>query len=145
MRRVVVDASVAVKWYFRERDSDAALRLLAAQNLDLLGPDILIPEVANALLRREREGSLDAITTDEALHDLSRAVSTPMRSADLLATAIGVSRRLLHPLPDCTYLALADVTKAQLVTADEQLVHRARARETYDRERLILLSEFHSA
>ena len=141
MRTVVVDASVAVKWYFRERGSDAALQLLADEALELIGPEILPTEVANALLRRERENLLTASVTDDALKDLGRALSIPMRTDDLLLTAIGVSRELLHPLPDCMYLALAQVMHAQLVTADEKFASKARAHQ-HDAERLILLSEY---
>jgi predicted nucleic acid-binding protein len=43
MIKLVVDASVAAKWYVPEIHSDAAVRLLDPE-IVLLAPDLIIPE-----------------------------------------------------------------------------------------------------
>ena len=56
--RLVVDASVAVKWLVAEEDSSAADRLLAGGD-DLHAPRLMASEVANALWRKARMGEIE--------------------------------------------------------------------------------------
>ena len=71
MRWVVLDASVAVKWYVAETDTERAVALLEADNVLFLAPDLLPAEVVNALLRQSRAGQLTEEALDKALRDLS--------------------------------------------------------------------------
>lgn len=48
MARLMVDASVALKWFVAETGGDHALRLLQSGN-DLLAPEYILIELANAL------------------------------------------------------------------------------------------------
>ena len=57
--RLVVDASVAVKWLVEEEDSEAADRLLE-QRHELFAPRLMASEVGNALWRKVRMGELRA-------------------------------------------------------------------------------------
>ena len=56
--RLVVDASVAVKWVVAEEGSDAAERLLA-NGEDLYAPRLMASEIANALWRKARMGEIE--------------------------------------------------------------------------------------
>ena len=56
--RLVVDASVAVKWLGAEEDSSAADRLLAGGD-DLHARRLMVSEVANALWRKARIGEIE--------------------------------------------------------------------------------------
>ena len=56
--RLVVDASVAVKWLVEEEHSDAADRLLDG-NHELFAPRLMASEVGNALWRKVRMGELE--------------------------------------------------------------------------------------
>ncbi|MEH2024315.1 type II toxin-antitoxin system VapC family toxin [Nostoc sp.] len=53
MRRYVLDASVAIKWFVLEVHSDKARRLLTS-NYTFLVPDFFFAEVANVLWKRVR-------------------------------------------------------------------------------------------
>lgn len=73
MKRVVVDASVAVKWFLPEIHGEAAARLLEGRHV-LLAPDLLFPEVGNVLWKRVSRGELseeDAVAVLEALDAVS--------------------------------------------------------------------------
>ena len=59
MKGVVVDASVAVKWYLTEVGSDSAFALLADAK-SLHAPQLLEIEVANAFLKNVIKGLADA-------------------------------------------------------------------------------------
>ena len=71
MRIVVLDASVAVKWYVREQGSDQAVQLLDREDLHFVAPDLFRAEIANALLRQNRSGQLSEAALDSALADLT--------------------------------------------------------------------------
>ena len=120
--RLVVDASVAVKWLIAEDGSDAADRLLTDDD-DLHAPRLMASEVANALWRKVRLGEIErgqAGTLTAALSEM------PVRwSADetVCADAVRLAVVLDRPVYDCVYLALAHRLDARLVTADERFAN----------------------
>ena len=71
LSRVVVDASVAIKWFVPEIHADAARRLLR-EGMTLLAPDLIWAEVANALWRKWREKELVAEAVEGILNDFRR-------------------------------------------------------------------------
>jgi predicted nucleic acid-binding protein len=121
---LVVDASVAVKWFIPEPDSDKATTLLSGAS-KLIAPELIQLEVASALTRLYRMKLLDMETVSLLLQDwrngLRRQIITlePMR-VDYDAAAEW-SVRLCHPMPDCLYVAMSTRLQAPLVTADQKL------------------------
>lgn len=115
--RLVVDASVAVKWLVAEDDSEAA-RELAASGEDLHAPRLMACEVANALWRKARLGEIER---GDAGAMLAAVQDMPVRwGADeaVCADAVRIALALDRPVYDCVYLALAHRIGAAVVTAD---------------------------
>ena len=115
--RLVVDASVAVKWLVEEEGSDAADRLLTGGD-DLHAPRLMASEVANALWRKVRLGEADRGRAGLLAAAMSEM---PVRwSADetVCADAVRLALALDRPVYDCMYLALAHRLGARMVTAD---------------------------
>ena len=124
----VVDASVAVKWVIPEVLSDLADRVRDGAE-DVLAPDLLLVEVANALWRKTTAREISAREADGAF-DLVRRSGIDLRPAGpLLPRAMDLARRLGHPVYDCVYLALAEREEATLVTVDQRLLRRLSARK----------------
>jgi predicted nucleic acid-binding protein len=120
---LVVDASVACKWFVAESGSDPAAALLAGSQM-LLAPDLIVPEVCNAAwskLRRGEIGAEQAAAMVEGLPDLLDELSP---SAPLAGRALAIANTLAHPATDCFYLALAELRGAQMVTDDRRLLTR---------------------
>ena len=67
---VVVDASVAVKWFLPEPFSEAAARLLDA-SCELVAPDLMRLEVGSAFLKALRRGVIGSSDAAGALMRLS--------------------------------------------------------------------------
>lgn len=57
---IVVDASVALKWFLIEPGAEEARRLVETEIM-LLAPDLLVAEVCNGAWRAARMGRLTAI------------------------------------------------------------------------------------
>jgi predicted nucleic acid-binding protein len=122
---LIVDASVAAKWYLAETGSDMAQQLVEVGH-DLIAPDLLLVEVDNTLFKAWLRGAIDDAHMDRSLAVLPSAFSSLWPIADLVADAMVISRILQHPVYDCIYLALAWRTGARIVTADERFVEKSR-------------------
>jgi predicted nucleic acid-binding protein len=118
--RLVVDASVVIKWFAAEELIDEAdrLRPLIAQ---LAAPDFLLVEIANIAWRKARQGTLPA-------DDAARMIPHPRRSGmqflpsePLLDDALALAQELDHPVHDCLYVAAMDILRATFLTWDKPL------------------------
>ncbi len=124
MKRLVVDASVAIKWVIEEPGTAEALAL---RRYRLSAPDLLIPECANILWKKVRR---QEISTDEAslaarLLEHADVELIPMRR--LLEPATRLAIQLDHPAYDCVYLALAQSSGCSFVTADTKFCAKVRS------------------
>ncbi len=125
MSLLVIDASVAAKWFLAEADSDAARRLLDGEP-QFAAPDLLFAEVGNVLLKAVRR---DELLMRRAARCLTLLSSVPMDLhpvAGLAADALQLAARCRLGFYDAVYAALAARTGAQLVTADESLARALR-------------------
>lgn len=138
---VVVDASVAVKWYAAEAGRAEARQILASP-VELVAPDILITEVANALRRKVMEGSATREQALSALEDLPGCFSRLIPAEQTLQPAFDLALNLGHPLPDCVYLACAVMNGASLVSDDRKFLEKAVANG--HRSRIIHLVDWQS-
>ncbi len=124
--RLVVDASVGLKWVFPEPGADRARALLAAVargDLRLLAPDLYVAEVTNALWKRAHlRGDLSADEAREALDRLLGALPEIFPGAALASQALELAHAFGRPVYDCLYVALALRAGCPLVTADRSLV-----------------------
>lgn len=134
MNRVVVDASVAVKWCLpsqREEFVAQAEELLASSRRDeirFLVPDLFWVELANALwkaVRRAELSSSDAMSAISFVRDLD---ITTIPSADLVPQALDLAINHARTVYDSLYVALALESKSDLITADERLANALAAR-----------------
>ena len=115
--RIVIDASVAVKWVLDEPESRAAVAL---RDQELIAPALLLAEAANVLWRHARIGE---ITNDEVAALFSELRNAPVASIPIephLRAALELATEIGHPVHDCIYLALALHRRTHMVTADRR-------------------------
>ena len=122
MMRLVVDASVAVKWLVEEEHSDAADRLLDG-NHELFAPRLMASEVGNALWRKVRMGELERSRAGALAAAISEMAVRWTEDEEVGPDAVRLSLSLDRPVYDCVYLALAHRLGATLVTADVRFVN----------------------
>ena len=125
MTRMVVDASVAVKWFVPEELSTEARQLLAPE-YELLAPDLLWAELGNVLWKKHRRRELDQRTAIRLLHDFSQ-IAIEFHAAERWSeTALDLAIRYGVTAYDGLYLALAAGSGCRLVTADRRLFEACR-------------------
>ena len=117
---VVVDASVAVKWFVPEENWPVARRLLAL-DLTLVAPDILPMETMSALLRKHRRREVADALPGQALGMLAALRVEAVPHGPLLREAAALSLRLRHAIYDCFYLLIAQRRGLPLATFDRRL------------------------
>jgi len=125
LNRIVIDASVALKWYLADEEhSQKALGLLdkyVSNELDILAPSLLEYEVINGLVIAKKRGR---IQEDKILMAIDGFISLELKLKNLslyyprVIHYCKVGNRSAY---DASYLALADKEKIPLITADKGL------------------------
>jgi predicted nucleic acid-binding protein len=126
---LVIDASVAAKWFLPARGET-----LAEEAVELLGryaqgkvrfvvPDLFWAEFGNILWKATRLGRLTEAAADSAIEAMRDRKLPTVSSMSLLAQAFAIATAFDRTVYDSLYVALAVEGKAQLVTADERLAN----------------------
>lgn len=137
---IVVDASLAAKWFLIEADSASAERFLLRYSYDLCGPDLLMTEVASTLVREANIGKSRSANVRSQLADwhgmiAGGVVRTERLGARRLGEASLIALDLGHPLADCIYLQMAMERDCALATCDQKF--RIKALRLYGKIRLL--------
>ena len=137
---LVVDASVALKWFFGGREDEphaeeatAILRSIDAGRARMVQPPHFLAEMAVVLAREQ------PVTAGEDLLLLQAIEWEEAEQPEIYATAVELSIRLQHHVFDTLYHAIALHDDATLVTADETYYRKARAQG-----RIVRLRDFTS-
>jgi predicted nucleic acid-binding protein len=126
---IVLDASVAVKWFLPEKVETLAPEALALLNrcgkneIQIIVPDLFWVEFASVLWKAIRRGSFPKTSAEAALATLMRFDFPTVPSLKLLENAFQIATAHGRTVYDCLYVALAVQTKSQLITADERLAN----------------------
>jgi predicted nucleic acid-binding protein len=118
--RLVVDASVAIKWFVHEVYAEEALRFLDPTH-DVTAPDLLWPEFGNILWKKTLRDEVSADMAREILVAFRRVPLRIMPSEPLVEAAFEIANRIGRTVYDSLHLALAAQLGCRLVTADQKL------------------------
>ena len=126
----VVDASLAVKWFADEEDSQKARALSrgwADSGVKIAAPHLMLAEVANALHRKVVDGEIELESATRILENLSVHGIEFHNPPNIHAGALRLADRLDQgAVYDSIYLALAERLDCELWTADRRFYRAAR-------------------
>lgn len=117
----VLDASAALSLITQDPAASDLARQVEQMAL-VLAPELMLTEVANALWKLQRAGSLDGIDPQLLLADARDLVDQIEPDRNLQVEALALACHLNHPVYDCLYLALARREAATLLTTDQRLL-----------------------
>lgn len=120
MKSVVVDASVALKWFVPEVLTDEAVSLLDA-GAELLAPDLLYPEAGNILWKKVGRGEIEPRDARDILAALGRVPVSVVSSSLLVEAALEIALAHRRTVYEALYVALAVARESVLITADDRL------------------------
>jgi predicted nucleic acid-binding protein len=118
--KLVVDASVAIKWLVPEDGWSIARELYTAFSLS--APELICAECANILWKKHRRKEISQSEVFEAVAKIIEFDVDLVSLRDLTRQASDLSLYLDHPAYDCFYLALAIAEDCRLVTADDRFL-----------------------
>jgi predicted nucleic acid-binding protein len=122
--RVVVDASAAVEIAL---DGPKGARLVTATETadEVLAPDLMIPELINAIWKYHRFENLSLAHCETAIEAGVKLIDSLVSSRELYREAFFLARAARKPAYDMFYLALAKREDAILLTLDSELTKLA--------------------
>ena len=120
---LVVDASVALKWFVDEEGSREAAALLTRGD-SLIAPDLIMPEVCDATWKMVRRGMMRQAQQIAAVTRLPAILDELAPTGPLAPRAAAIATLLDHPAYDCFYAALAEQRGGTLISADSRLIQR---------------------
>ncbi|HUS60186.1 MAG TPA: type II toxin-antitoxin system VapC family toxin [Nevskiaceae bacterium] len=122
MRKLVLDASVALKWFFQEKNSDLAeilLKQIKKDEIKVFVPQIFFFELVNAVKTKAKSTHKDVLEVINKIFSLK--LNSEKVNRKLLAKANFYAQKYDLTIYDASYLALAKVFEINLITADEKL------------------------
>lgn len=132
---IVIDASVAVKWFLPDPLSELAESLLHGQAVRI-APEHILAEVGQVLVFAERAKKISHADVREAVAALSELVQLrPTR--ELIGQAIDVAAEIGCTTYDTLYVATAEQCDAALVTVDLKLGRQLAAAKRLGRTRIL--------
>jgi predicted nucleic acid-binding protein len=117
---VVVDASMAVKWFAPESDSSEADQLIEDERI-LMAPDIMPVEAATAWWKKVRRGEMSKADMEQALANLLALGLEWIPMPLLVERAATLAVDTGQTVYDCTYLVVCADRGASIATADERM------------------------
>lgn len=145
--RMVLDASVAVKWLLPEEESEKARHVFLDWNagrIELAAPSLLPVEVASALCKKVRKKEVDRGRAAQLFWEFQRLNLPLVPAENLVFSALDFAFLYGHPVYDCIYVALAVRDRCCLLTADDVLVRRFRNPKPGARQFVCLLKDWRS-
>jgi predicted nucleic acid-binding protein len=133
---IVVDASVAVRWYVQMPGTEEAHALFEG-NESFIAPDLVVAEIANTAWKLARAGQLTEDAASIMVYRAESAFAGLIPLAELVDRAFEISRKLDHPIYDCLYLAVTELEEARMVTADKRLVRKVRGTQWEEQVELL--------
>src|SRR5713101_6980453 len=126
MRRLVIDASVYVKWFNRGEEYEGQAISIRDDyvegRLELQSPSLLLYEALNAVRKNPNLANEEARDLAIEVYELMPA-QTELNS-DIAKATVDLARERSISVYDACYIELARRLKIQLITADEKQ-HRA--------------------
>jgi len=129
LKLVVLDASVAVKWHLpaaHESLVEEAFELLTShvrQQVRLIVPDFFWAEFGNVLWKAVRKRRVSEEAAREAVEQTRQLGIAATPTEGLLEQALSIALASGQTVYDSLYVALAVHMDAEMITADERLVH----------------------
>lgn len=123
----ILDSSVIIKWFSEEEDTEKALDFREkhiAGEIELIDPDLLLYEVANALRYNKSINETDVKAAVDSLISLGIEIVVPTK--EVTDEAISLAFQYNLTVYDAYFIALAKVLAFTFITADERLCRKVK-------------------
>lgn len=135
MNQVVIDASVALKWYLDDEElGTKAINILThyvSGDLNIFAPSLLEYEVMNGLKIAQKRGRIDKNTIQAAIEGFFNLEIKVYNASHFYNEVLDIVSSHDISSYDASYLALAENEKTPFVTADKVLYNKVHRKLKY--------------
>lgn len=128
MNSVVIDASVALKWFLKkEKDRDKArllLRQFADGKIKFIVPSLWLYEIANAFKSNIYQKMISKVTAKRYLRQVKDLDIVSVDFEPIVDTAFNLSVKLGISVYDAAYISLSKSQNLPFYTADQKLLDK---------------------
>lgn len=128
MNSVVVDASVALKWFLKnEKDRDKArllLRQFADGKIKFIMPTLWLYEIANAFKSTISQKMISKVTAKRYLKQVKDLDIVSVDFESIVDAAFNLSTKLDISIYDAAYVALSKSQNLPFYSADQKLLDK---------------------
>ena len=130
MKSLVVDSSVAIKWFIPENNQAEAMAIVQewiAGQLECVVPDWFFVEVGNILWKKHRQQSITQYDITQTLQEMDKLPFRVVASRPLNDAAVSFAIQHDRTVYDALYIVLAKEENCSFVTADDRLANAVAA------------------
>ena len=135
MNHVIVDASVALKWYLDDEDLGTKalniLNLYIANKINITAPSLIEYEVMNGLKIAQKRGRIDEDTLHTGIEGFFNLEITVFNASFFSDKVPDIVNAYDISSNDACYLALGEKEKTPFVTADKVLYNKVHKKLKY--------------
>lgn len=122
MKEYVIDSSVVVKWFFREKGSEQAEKLLTKFS-SFFVPDLFLIEMDAVITKKVRRKELEPQEAPEKSSNVRKLPYQIVSYKEISTLSFDLAISLPITLYDANYVATAIEYDAIMYTADQRLVN----------------------
>lgn len=140
--KLVIDSSVAVKWFASEADSAQALLIYKKYeqgSLEFIAPDLIYTEYGNIIWKKHIFQDMTQAEVNYAVEEFKNVSFTLTPTTSLFDDAFKIAVKYKRTFYDSLYLALSVRENCEFVTADEKFYNSVKR----DFPQIILLADWH--
>lgn len=121
MTHCIPDASVAVKWFFRDEELTEQADAVLQSGMELVVPDYFYLEMNSVLTKLARKGALSPAQVRQMSRALRALPVHVLETAKYRDLALDLSIEKNSGYYDCLYVVPSQITQIPLITADFRL------------------------
>ena len=131
--KIIIDASVAIKWYVRDEvDAEKAIEMLFDYEngkINLIAPALFYYETANAVNTAVLRKRITEYEGQDIIKDLMATDLITIAEAKLIPSAYFYARKYNISVYDASYLAAAKEHNTPIYTADRKFYDAVKSKE----------------
>jgi|SRR3989344_9011240 len=128
MRSIIVDSSVALKWFYQDEEmsenANSVLNDSKNKSLQILVPELWLYEIANSFKSSIKAGRLNIRSARSYLEDLQDIKPVFVAFQSIMDLSLVLANKFDISIYDASYLALAKLQNIPFYTADHKLLDK---------------------
>lgn len=134
-KRLVIDSSVALKWWLDDEEYVEEARFLLNEvvtgNIELVVPELWFYEIANGINTAVKRGRISNDTGEEFIEELQSVTATLVPVNSHLSKTYKESAKYNHAIYDIVYMVVAESEQIPFITADKKFSDKVKGEKPF--------------